>query len=77
MCLQPFLVSLPLQELSSQLESQGKVESASFQRLVTTLAQQKLADEEKLDLKHYEGRIEAWDAEKRLHGEGDEREDWL
>ncbi|XP_030593661.1 small ribosomal subunit protein mS27 [Archocentrus centrarchus] len=52
-------------ELSSQLESQGKVESTSFQDLVTTLAQQNLAAAEKLDLEQYKSRVEAWEAEKK------------
>ncbi|XP_008284845.1 small ribosomal subunit protein mS27 isoform X2 [Stegastes partitus] len=52
-------------ELSSQLESQGKVEAASFQDLVTALAQQNLAAAETLDLEQYQSRVQAWDAEKR------------
>nr|XP_046243739.1 28S ribosomal protein S27, mitochondrial [Scatophagus argus] len=52
-------------ELSSQLESKGKVDSASFQALVTSLAQQNLAAAEKPDLERYESRVEAWEAEKR------------
>ncbi len=60
-----FFVSLHLQELSSQLESQGKVDSASFQALVTALAQQNLAAAEKDDLEQYESRVQAWGAEKR------------
>ncbi|KAK2837785.1 hypothetical protein Q5P01_014997 [Channa striata] len=52
-------------ELSSQLESQGKVDSASFQALVTTLAQQNLAAAEKPDLEQYEKQVLAWEAEKR------------
>nr|XP_020449636.1 28S ribosomal protein S27, mitochondrial isoform X1 [Monopterus albus] len=52
-------------ELSSLLESQGKVESASFQALVTTLAQQNLAAAEKLDLEQYESRVQAWEAERK------------
>lgn len=64
-CLQLLPVSLPLQELSSQLESQGKVDTASFQALVTTLAQQNLAAAEKPDLEQYESRVLAWESEKR------------
>ncbi|XP_059193181.1 28S ribosomal protein S27, mitochondrial [Centropristis striata] len=52
-------------EMSSQLESQGKVDSASFQASVTALAQQNLATVEKLDLDQYESRVQAWEAEKR------------
>uniref|UniRef100_A0AAQ6IU26 Small ribosomal subunit protein mS27 n=1 Tax=Anabas testudineus TaxID=64144 RepID=A0AAQ6IU26_ANATE len=52
-------------ELSSQLESQGKVDSASFQALVTSLAQQNLAAAEKPDVEQYESRVQAWEAEKR------------
>ncbi|KAM9744325.1 small ribosomal subunit protein mS27 [Menidia menidia] len=53
------------QELSSQLESHGKVEPTSFHALVTTLAQQNLAAAEKPDLEQYESRVRAWEAEKR------------
>lgn len=60
-----FFVSLLLQELSSQLEFQGKVEPASLQALVTTLAQQSLAAAEKLDLEQYESRVQDWEAERR------------
>ncbi|XP_070760809.1 small ribosomal subunit protein mS27 [Enoplosus armatus] len=52
-------------ELSSQLESRGKVDSASFQALVTALAQQNLAAAEKPDLEQYESRVQGWEAEKR------------
>ncbi|KAK2901946.1 28S ribosomal protein S27, mitochondrial [Channa argus] len=52
-------------ELSIQLESQGKLDSASFQALVTALAQQNLAAAEKPDLEQYESRLLAWEAEKR------------
>eukprot|EP00064_Thunnus_orientalis_P014422 superscaffoldBa00002496_g14466 len=52
-------------ELSSQLESQGKVDAASFQALVTALSQQNLAAAEKPDLEQYESRVLAWEAEKR------------
>ncbi|XP_022613515.1 28S ribosomal protein S27, mitochondrial [Seriola dumerili] len=52
-------------ELRSQLESQGKVESASFQDLVTVLARQNLAAAEKPDLEQYESRVQAWEAERR------------
>lgn len=60
-----FSVSLPLQELHSQLESQGKVEPSSFQALVTTLAQQNLAAAEKQDLSQYEKRVQDWAVETR------------
>ncbi|XP_068994949.1 small ribosomal subunit protein mS27 [Embiotoca jacksoni] len=52
-------------ELSSQLETQGKVDSASFQALVTALAQQNLAAAEKPDLEEYESRVKGWEAENR------------
>uniref|UniRef100_A0A7N8XSL5 Small ribosomal subunit protein mS27 n=1 Tax=Mastacembelus armatus TaxID=205130 RepID=A0A7N8XSL5_9TELE len=52
-------------ELSNQLEAQGKVDSSSFQGLVTALAQQNLAAAEKPDLEQYESRIQAWEAEKK------------
>ncbi|XP_030271619.1 small ribosomal subunit protein mS27 [Sparus aurata] len=52
-------------ELSGQLESQGKVDSASFQALVTALAQQNLAAAEELDLEQYVSRMDAWESEKR------------
>ena len=60
-----FLLSLPPQELSCQLETQGKVDSASLQDLVSVLAQQNLAAAEKPDLEQYESRLQAWEAEKR------------
>lgn len=60
-----FFVPLLLQELSSQLESQGKVDSASFQTLVTDLAQQGLAAAEKPDVEQYESRVQDWEAQKR------------
>ncbi len=63
--LQRLFVSLLLQELSSQLESQGKVDSASFQALAAALAQQNLAAAEKPELEQYESRMQAWEAEKR------------
>lgn len=53
------------QELSSQLNSQGKVDSASLQALATALAQQNLGAAEKLDLEQYQSRVQAWEAEKR------------
>ncbi|XP_023250034.1 28S ribosomal protein S27, mitochondrial [Seriola lalandi dorsalis] len=52
-------------ELRSQLESQGKLDSASFQDLVTALAQQNLAAAEKPDLEQFESRVQAWEAERR------------
>ncbi|XP_069379613.1 small ribosomal subunit protein mS27 [Paralichthys olivaceus] len=52
-------------ELSCQLETQGKVDSASLQELVSTLAQQNLAAAEKPDLEQYESRLQTWEAEKR------------
>ncbi|XP_029366921.1 small ribosomal subunit protein mS27 [Echeneis naucrates] len=53
------------EELVSQLETQRKVDSASFQDLVTTLAQQNLAALEKPDLQQYESQVQAWESEKR------------
>ncbi|XP_075955651.1 small ribosomal subunit protein mS27 [Anarhichas minor] len=50
-------------ELSSQLESQGKVDSASFQASVAALAQQNLTAAEKADLEQYLSRVQAWGAE--------------
>nr|XP_019954668.1 PREDICTED: 28S ribosomal protein S27, mitochondrial [Paralichthys olivaceus] len=52
-------------ELSCQLETQGKVDSASLQELVSALAQQNLAAAEKPDLEQYESRLQTWEAEKR------------
>ncbi|XP_074527391.1 small ribosomal subunit protein mS27 [Halichoeres trimaculatus] len=52
-------------ELRSELESQGKVDFASFQALVTSLAQQNLAAAEKPDLEQYEKRVQGWEAEKK------------
>ncbi|XP_040897311.1 28S ribosomal protein S27, mitochondrial [Toxotes jaculatrix] len=52
-------------ELSSQLESEGKVDSTSFLNLVTALAQQNLSAVEKPDLEQYEIQLQAWEAEKR------------
>ncbi|XP_043966503.1 28S ribosomal protein S27, mitochondrial [Gambusia affinis] len=53
-------------ELSNHLESQGKVDPASFQALVATMAQQNLASAEKLDIEQYQSRLKAWEAEKRV-----------
>lgn len=55
----------PFQELLSQLDSQGKMDSASFQALVTSLAQRNLAAAEKQDLEQYESRVQAWETERR------------
>lgn len=63
--LQRLFVSLHLQELSSRLESQGKVDSTSFQTLVAALAQQSLESAEKPDIEQYERRVQAWEAERR------------
>ncbi|MEQ2303669.1 hypothetical protein AMECASPLE_019370 [Ameca splendens] len=52
-------------ELSSQLESQGKVDPTSFQALVTMLGQQNLASAEEPDVEQYQSRLKAWEAEKR------------
>ncbi|KAG7489489.1 hypothetical protein JOB18_013281 [Solea senegalensis] len=52
-------------ELNSLLESQGKVESASFKDIVTGFAQQNLAAAEKVDLEEYEERLQVWEAERR------------
>ncbi|MEQ2175394.1 hypothetical protein GOODEAATRI_017521 [Goodea atripinnis] len=53
------------QELSSQLESQGKVDPTSFQALVTMLGQQNLASAEEPDVEQYQSQLKAWEAEKR------------
>lgn len=76
MSIKSLLVSLSLQELRSQVDSQGKVDSASFQALVTSLAHQNLAPAEKLDLDQYESRMRAWESEKRhlIQREGEMRE---
>lgn len=42
------------------------MDSASFQALVTALAQQNLAAAEKPDLEEYESRVLAWEAERKL-----------
>ncbi|XP_008334226.1 small ribosomal subunit protein mS27 [Cynoglossus semilaevis] len=52
-------------KLKSLLESQGKVDSASLQDLVSTLAKQKLAASEKLDLEEYKKRIQAWEVDRK------------
>lgn len=51
-------------ELRSQLESQGKVDSASFQAVVTALAQHNLAAAEEPDVEQFKSRVQAWDAER-------------
>lgn len=50
--------------MSSQLESLGKVEAASFQTLVNTLAEQNLAAAEKPDLEQYQQKVQAWESER-------------
>nr|XP_040052318.1 28S ribosomal protein S27, mitochondrial [Gasterosteus aculeatus aculeatus] len=52
-------------ELSSQLESEGKVDSTSFQDSASALALQNLAAAEKPDLERYLSRVPAWEAENR------------
>ncbi|KAK5871018.1 hypothetical protein PBY51_003921 [Eleginops maclovinus] len=52
-------------ELCGRLESEGKVDSASFLVAVTALAQQNLAAAEKSDLEQYERKVPAWEAERR------------
>lgn len=52
-------------ELSSQLESQGRVDPASLQALVSALAHQALAVAEQADLDLYRSRLQDWEAEKR------------
>lgn len=51
------------------------MDSASFQAVVTALAQQNLAAAEKHDLEQYESRVQAWEAEKRelIHREKEMR----
>lgn len=56
---------MPLQELSSQLQSEGKVDSTSFQDSASALALQNLAAAEKPDLERYLSRVPAWEAENR------------
>lgn len=51
-------------DVSSQLESLGKVEAASFQTLVNTLAEQNLAAAEKPDLEQYQQKVQAWESER-------------
>ncbi|XP_053727219.1 28S ribosomal protein S27, mitochondrial [Synchiropus splendidus] len=52
-------------ELSVLLESQGKVDSASFKDLVTEKAKQDLAAAEKSDIEEYETRIQTWEDERK------------
>uniref|UniRef100_UPI003AB0E932 small ribosomal subunit protein mS27 n=1 Tax=Centroberyx gerrardi TaxID=166262 RepID=UPI003AB0E932 len=52
-------------ELSSQLESHGKVDAASFQALVSALAQQGLAAAEEPDLQQYQSKVRDWETENR------------
>ncbi|KAL6113994.1 mrps27 [Pungitius sinensis] len=52
-------------ELSSQLESEGKVDSASFQDSASALAHQNLAAAEKPDLEQYLSRVQGWEADNR------------
>lgn len=53
------------QDMSDQLESRGKVVSASFRALVSDLAQQNLASAEEAELEQYESRVSDWEAERR------------
>lgn len=41
------------------------MDSASLQDLVSTLAKQKLAASEKLDLEEYKKRIQAWEVDRK------------
>ncbi|KAM9857762.1 small ribosomal subunit protein mS27 [Aulostomus maculatus] len=52
-------------KMSSQLESQGKVDTTSFHTLVTTLAQQNLASAEEQDLEQYKSKVQDWEAERK------------
>ncbi|CAL8249230.1 unnamed protein product [Merluccius merluccius] len=52
-------------DLRGRLETQGKVEPSSFQALVSALAARSLAASETADLEDYQGRVQAWEAEKR------------
>ncbi|KAF3851242.1 hypothetical protein F7725_013014 [Dissostichus mawsoni] len=52
-------------ELCSRLESEGKVDSASFLAAGTALAQQNMAAAEKPDLELYESNVPAWEAERK------------
>ena len=62
------LLSLPpfLQELLSQLQSQGKVDATPLEALVSALAQQTLPRAEVPDLEQYAGRVRDWESERRL-----------
>lgn len=53
-----------MQELSKQLEAEGKTHRQSFQALVEDLTQQNLAAAEKLDLERYSRQVEEWEAER-------------
>ncbi|XP_028313367.1 small ribosomal subunit protein mS27 isoform X2 [Gouania willdenowi] len=53
------------EELRALLESRGKVDSTSFQALVTTLAHEKLGGAEKPDLEEYHSHIQAWETERK------------
>ncbi|XP_067084255.1 28S ribosomal protein S27, mitochondrial [Osmerus mordax] len=53
------------QELLSQLQSQGKVDAAPLEALVSALAQQALPRAEEPDLEQYAGRVRDWESERR------------
>ncbi|XP_056145424.1 28S ribosomal protein S27, mitochondrial isoform X2 [Lampris incognitus] len=52
-------------ELSSELESKGKVDPAHFQTSVSALAKQGLAVAEQLDIEQYLDKVQAWEEERR------------
>ncbi|KAK7934240.1 hypothetical protein WMY93_005136 [Mugilogobius chulae] len=51
-------------ELRSQLESMDKVETASFQTLVSALAQKELSAAEEPDVERYQQQVQNWEAER-------------
>ncbi|XP_061134637.1 28S ribosomal protein S27, mitochondrial [Syngnathus typhle] len=54
-----------LKAMGSQLETQGKVDTADFQTLATGLAQQLLPSVERPDLDQYQTLLVAWEAERK------------
>lgn len=64
------------QELSSQLQSQARVEADSLEALVSALAQQNLAQAEEPDLEQYRTRVKDWESERRqlIQREAESRE---
>lgn len=60
-----FSSTVQLQELSKQLDAEGKTCPQSFQALVSALAQENLAAAERADLEQYERQVQDWEAERR------------